>query len=326
MSNSTISSLNFASQQVVIYVGFFIFIGGVIGNPLTLLVFLSLRTFRESSCAFYLIAMSTINICHLFTGTFTYIMINGFKINWLNMSIIYCKFRAFYVQFCVLTSFSCMCLAIIDQFMATCSNPRWHQWNNIKLARYILAGTIICWILHGIPFILYYGYTVSSITGLPNCVVINAIFQKYINFFHSCILIGVLPMTIIILFGILSYRNIQQIAYRTIPLVRRELDKQLTVMVLVQVIFDVIAVSPLVIQSIFRAVYNTPNDPLISAQLNLLGSVTTIMNNFHFVSSFYIYICASKRFRQQFIHVLFTIYHDRLRPGNVNNNQIQPQT
>ncbi|CAF0711700.1 unnamed protein product [Adineta steineri] len=301
MSNSTISSLNFASQQVVIYVGFFIFIGGVIGNPLTLLVFLSLRTFRESSCAFYLIAMSTINICHLFTGTFTYIMINGFKINWLNMSIFYCKFRAFYVQFCILTSFSCMCLAIIDQFMATCSNPRWHQWNNIKLARYILAGTILCWILHGIPFILYYGYTVSSITG-------------------------VLPMTIIILFGILSYRDIQQIAYRTIPLVRRELDKQLTVMVLVQIIFDVIAVSPLVIQSIFRAVYNTPNDPLISAQLNLLGSVTTIMNNFHFVSSFYIYICASKRFRQQFIHVLFTIHHDRLRRGNVNNNQIQPQT
>ncbi|CAF1314737.1 unnamed protein product [Adineta steineri] len=326
MSNSTIFSFNFASQTTVIYMGFFIFASGVIGNSLNVLVFLSLRTFRESSCGFYLIAMSIANICHLFIGDLTFIMINGFGINWLNRSIFYCKFRPFYVQFCILTSFSCMCLAIIDQFMAICSNPRWHQWNNIKLARYIVIGTIIFWILHGIPFLLYYVHIVSPITGQSNCVIISVAFQKYYNFFYSPVLICIIPMAIMILFGTFAYRNVQNIAYRTVPLVRQESEKQLTTMVLVQVFFDIIPVSPLVALSIFRAIYNTPNDPLILAQLNLISNILIIINYLHFAASFYIYVSVSKRFRQQLIYVLFRIHFDRFRLRRVNNNQIEPQT
>ncbi|CAF1470681.1 unnamed protein product [Rotaria sordida] len=181
MSNFDVSLLGLATQQVVIYVGFFLFIAGLIGCTLTLIVFVSLRTFRESSCAFYLIAMSIVNIFHLFTGLLTFIMINGFAINWSDTSLFYCKFRSFYVQLCILTSFTCMSLAAIDQFLATCSQPRWQQWCNLKSAR--------------------------------------------------------------------SYRNVQQIAYRTVPLVRRELDKQLTVIVLVHVFYDVIVVMPSIIDA-----------------------------------------------------------------------------
>jgi len=45
----------------------------------------------------------------------------------------------------------------------------------------------------------------------------------------------------------IAYRNIKQILYRTVPLVRRELDKQMTTIVLVQVIFNVIAITPCII-------------------------------------------------------------------------------
>jgi hypothetical protein len=61
MANSTSSSLVFDSEQMVIYVGIFFFIAGSIGGPLVLIVFLSLKTFRQSSCAFYLIIMSIVN-------------------------------------------------------------------------------------------------------------------------------------------------------------------------------------------------------------------------------------------------------------------------
>jgi hypothetical protein len=80
MSTSTALSLAFTSQQIVIYTGLFIFIAGVIGEPLALIVFLSLRTFRENSCAFYLTIMQIVNTIHLFTGLFTFIMIYGFGI------------------------------------------------------------------------------------------------------------------------------------------------------------------------------------------------------------------------------------------------------
>jgi hypothetical protein len=118
MSTTTASSLAFVSQQLVIYRGFFIFVAGLIGGPLVRIVFFGLQTFRQSSCAFYLTSMSIVNILHLFTGLLTFIMINGFGINWTNMSLFYCKFQAFYVQLCISMSLTCMCLATIDQFLA----------------------------------------------------------------------------------------------------------------------------------------------------------------------------------------------------------------
>jgi hypothetical protein len=124
-----------------------------------------------------------------------------------------------------------MCLAIIDQFLATCSNPRWNQWNNIKIARYIMMGVVLVWILHEILFLMYYNHMISSITGTSSCVITNDIFQKYYTVVYLPVLMGILPVIIMIIFGILAYRNVQQIAYRAVPLVRRELDKQLTVMV-----------------------------------------------------------------------------------------------
>ena len=221
MSTSTSEALAFASKQIVIYIGFFLFIAGVIGGPLVLIVFLSLNTFRQSSCAFYLTIMSIVNTIHLFTGLLTMIMISGFGNNWTNMSTFYCKFRPFYVQISIVLSFTCMCMAVIDQFLATCADPRWHRWNNIKLARYILIGSTIVCILHSIPCLLYYNITVSSITGRITCDLTNPILLRYINAFYLPFLTASIPVITMIIFGCLAYRNIQQLAYRTVPLVRR---------------------------------------------------------------------------------------------------------
>ena len=111
-SNSTVS------QQVVICVGLPLLVSGVVGNSLAALVFLSLETFRHSSCAFYLTVMSFVNTLHLLTGS---------NINWLNMSIASYKYRMYAIQLCVLVSCTCMCLATIDQFLATCSQEQRHS-------------------------------------------------------------------------------------------------------------------------------------------------------------------------------------------------------
>jgi len=283
MASPSLSSFAFASQQVVIYAGLFIFTAGVIGGPLVLIVFLSLRTFRQSSCAFYLTIMSIVNTLHMFTGLLTYIMLNGFGINWTNMSLFYCKFRPFFVQLCASISFTCMCLAIVDQFLATCSNPRWHQWTNIKIARYIVMGVGIISILHGIPFIKSYNHTISSITGTFSCGITNSIFYKYNYFIFLPVIIGILPVIIIIIFGILGYRNVKQIAYRAVPLVRRELDKQLTVMVLVQGFCDVIFVTPLIIQSVYSLIIGIPSDLDIMIYLNSILNIIFMVYYCHFV-------------------------------------------
>jgi hypothetical protein len=67
--------------------------------------------------------------------------------------------------------------------------------------------------------------------------------------------LGVLPISITVLFGYLAHRNVQQLSHRTLPLVRRELDKQLTVMVLTQVVFNFFAITPYTIINVFYSIH-----------------------------------------------------------------------
>ncbi|CAF2527805.1 unnamed protein product [Rotaria sp. Silwood2] len=81
-SPSVVSSLANASQQVTLYLGQPILIFGIIGGIFNLIVFLNLKTFRQSSCAFYLIVMSCVNIGQSLTGYLSRIMITGYNIDW----------------------------------------------------------------------------------------------------------------------------------------------------------------------------------------------------------------------------------------------------
>ena len=289
----TASTLAFASRQLVIYLGFFIFILGIIGGPLVLLVFLSLHTFRQNSCAFYLTIMSIVNTLHLFTGLLTFIMINGFAINWTELSPFYCKFRSFYVQLSNYMSFTCMSLATIDQFLATCSHPRWHRCNNIRFARWMVIGTFIVWISHGIPFLLYFDHIHLPTTGRMICGITNSVFQKYVTYFHILVLGTFVPIIIMTVFGVLAYRNVQQIAYRnvqqiayrTVPMVRRELDKQLTLMVLVQVLCDIVFVTPLAAQILRGFFLATPTDLYNQMVLRLVTNLEFLWFYFRYAVS-----------------------------------------
>ena len=128
MSSSSNLSLPFLGQQITSCSGTVILVFGLIGGLLSLIVFLSLETFRQSSCAFYLTVMSFVNIGQLLFGLLSRVLIAGFAIDWTILSMAYCKFRLTFNHFCTIMSYACLCLATIDQYFATCTRPRWQQW------------------------------------------------------------------------------------------------------------------------------------------------------------------------------------------------------
>jgi hypothetical protein len=254
MSPSTSLSLTFIGQQITIYGGFIIMAAGILGNLINIIVFLSLKTFRQSSCAFYLTIMSIVNIGQLLFGLLSRIMISGFTIDWTTTSLFLCKFRVTFSQLCSLMSYTCLCLATIDQYFATCTRPRWQQWSNIKLAQRLIIISLIISIIILIPYPIFLNH-VPLATGTISCTITNDMVSRYRNYFIVLFLAGYVPDFITVLFGILAYRNVQQIAYRTLPLVRRELDKQLTTMVLVQVVINLFTNLPCVMVN--AVVYGT---------------------------------------------------------------------
>ena len=277
MASSSISSLIFASKQVTIYLDIPIFIIGLIGNILNVLVFLSLRTFRESSCAFYLTVMSIANIAQLVIGVLNRIMVSGFSIDAASSSAFYCKFSWYCGILCALISLTCMCLATIDQFLVTCSNVRWQQWSNIKVAHRVTVVFIFIWILHGIPYAIYGDLAIYPVTRQLACTLTNGIMSQYHTYSFSIILACMIPLCVTITFGSLAYHNVQQLAHRTVPLVRREVEKQLSVMVFAHIIYNVIATVPYLTITLIMLNGELLRDPLISAQLNFAFTLASCL-------------------------------------------------
>jgi hypothetical protein len=232
MASSFIASVNFAIQEISIYFVIPIFIIGVIGGCLNVIIFLSLKTFRQSSCVFYLMIMSAFDIGRFFLSVLPYIMRWGFATDWGVSSLFFCKIRLGMFSTCTLISMTCLCLAIIDQYFATSSHLRWQQWCNIKLAYRLTGIFCIIWILHGIPYLAFENHIILLLTNQTVCQVTNDIFNQYLTYGYYFTLTNLIPL-ITIVFGLLAYHNARYLAHRIILLVRRELDKQLTIMVLV---------------------------------------------------------------------------------------------
>jgi hypothetical protein len=176
-------------------------------------------------------------------------------------------------------------LATIDQYFATCTRPRWQQWCNIKLAHRLITICSIIWILLQVPFIVFYNQIILPPTNQTMCTITDTSLAEYNTYFIVPVLWYSLYPLITVFFGILAYRNVQQLAYRTVPLVRRELDKQLTTMVLIQVIF----IFPIAMLNLIVYILNNNEsfkaDIVLKTEISLAYTITLCL--------FYLYFSVS---------------------------------
>lgn len=303
--SSLINDLLFIVRQINIHAGLFLFICGILGNLLSILVFLSLRTFRESLCSFYLTIMSFVNIGQLLTGLLSRATFNLSNIDWTQISWIYCKIHMYFLVVCTNISMLCMCLATIDQYLATCHRPYWQRLSDLKYARVLSRISIIFSVTSAIPYLIYYIHYLSVVTGKIQCTTTDAFFDRLNVYFYRLIMSNILPLLIILIFGLLTYRNIQQIAYRTVPLVRRELDKPLTSMILVQDVFTFFIFLPITTMTFISLNPQITRDPLVNAEYQLANNIAVMFHYSYFAVSELILVNVKRLilFRHRFIFI-----------------------
>jgi len=229
MSSSDIATLEFAAQQITIYIGWFSLIVGFLGNSLNITVFMTLNTFRQTSCAFYLTAASSMNIVQILCGLLPRILISGYSIDLTKTSLFVCKIHVFMGFIATLIWLTFMTLAVANQFASV--TTRWRHLCNRRLAQQIVLVVIVFWCLYGIPYLIFYNIYVPPTTGLPTCTNTNSYFAIYISHFQLPILLGCLPLLIQIVFGVLICVNLHGEISRRAPQIRLRRDKQLTAMV-----------------------------------------------------------------------------------------------
>jgi hypothetical protein len=255
-------------SQYSLYTGCIIFTGGLIGNVLNILVFTNIKAFRTNRSARYLAAESIISFVFQFLPVVT-----------TGRSLVWCRLRYIWSQTCVLISFSMICCAACDQFFSTNYRFNVRQMCTLKLARYLTVVVPCIWLVHSILFGLSF-----NIQPSVGCVISNSIWSRYASFFLYPILEGVLPIVVASSFSLLAFYNVRHIIRLQMPIARRQLDRQMTAMVLIRVMFFVILETPYTIFRIY--VINFPlsrTDLLQYAIGRLLQAITLSLASLNYV-------------------------------------------
>ena len=261
-----ISTLYFASQQFSIYFGLTIFIAGIVGGLLNVIIFTTLRSFRQTICAFFLTVLSIVNVGQLLTTPLVFILAEGFHID-LRQNAWFCKFHMFLAQWSIFVSLSSLCLATIDQYL---SMSRYQQWSTRRCARCSIIIATIFGFLHSIFVLIYF----SAVNG--SCTIINSTYAKYVSRFQFPFLYGCLPVIILITFSVFTFINARTLASRRVNIVRLGRDRQLTAMVLAHSVYQVLTALPYICFCIYSLNQNSI-DPEEIARDKLLEIVTTLL-------------------------------------------------
>ncbi|CAF1638437.1 unnamed protein product [Adineta ricciae] len=281
-------SLTEIGDQLTLYSGCIFLFTGLIGNGINTFVFSRVRTYRTTPCTFYFLVGSIDNIVYILINLIARIVAARYDIDLTRTSIVWCKSRAFLAASLSPISFTCSCVAAIDQFLVTSQNVNLRRCSNIKLAYRIVIGIIGFWSIHGIFAPVFYNITTVR------CASTNAIYAIYSTIYVT-IVITTIPVVIMIVFGGLTYRNIR---LTRVP-AQQHADRQLLRMILFQILLISLSILPYGINSTYRLITST-NPKSTDQQLRetFVTTVVTLVTYFYFSGSCYIFLLSSTRFRQ----------------------------
>ncbi|CAF3564466.1 unnamed protein product [Adineta steineri] len=299
MASSMATDILRFTQQYSLYSNSFTFIIGTTGNLLNILVFTTLKLFRNNQCVLYVVTESIANIFQLTTFALIFILTAIYQTDPATSSLFWCKFRSIMVSSCTLISFSTICLSASHQYLSTSPLLYLRQLSTIKTARFLICASVTISILLTIPFGIFLKIRASI------CAVFNQTMLNYISYFYYPVLSGLLPVLIASAFSFLAYNNVRRIVRRQIPIVRRKLDQQLTAMILIRIIVFIILTLPYDIQEMYTYIAKVNQSNLLYyAIINLIEAVLITLFNLNYAASFYVFMITSARFRRQVKHVL----------------------
>ncbi|CAF0872487.1 unnamed protein product [Adineta steineri] len=309
-----------------IYFGLPVFIFGFVGNIINICILFSTRS---NSSSFLLLISSIFNLITLCFGLFARVLTLGFGVDPSPTNVIWCKSRLFLSYVGTLMALTTICFASIDRFLLTCRNVQWRKRSQLSTAKLAISIAILVVIGHNISYLIFYTIVeVKTTTGniSTKCSVMTSGFVLYANYFVRPVLLGVLPGTILIISGFLTYRNITSIAAVQL---RGTFQRSLTKMILLQIIIIIIPITPSAIFNIYQNI--TSSVVKTSYRLALETLVSDMTNIFLYVSyacNFYVYIISSSCYRQDFLRFICCSNENHLnnRVGTVTKERIEMNT
>ncbi|CAF0838046.1 unnamed protein product [Adineta steineri] len=304
---TTLQSYSYMSEQITKYIGVFLYIICLFGTVLNILTLLQ-RTYKTRSCTLYLITASACDFAHLNLEPLSNILQYGFNYDWTINSLIYCKTKSYLAYVFTVTSGTLTTSASITQyFLSSDKSTRWYYARRLIGIRCI-KFTFIFWFIVSIP-ILFCSDRFYHIFQKERLICSNPARHIYcytVQLLYICLFNGFLPPFIMLIFGLLTHRNVHHLGQRTRHKSIRiqRINQQLISMLILQAIKSTIASIP---YSIFNCYWlstiSNHKALLLQAKENLIHQFSYLLfwSNY---TSFFIYIYSSQIFRHQCMKAL----------------------
>ena len=228
-------TLLYDAQLLTLYAGITLLIACIIGNGINILVFSKVRIYRTNPCTFYFLIGSIDNMFYVLLNLPMRILSDSYRIDTYRGSDPWCKIRQFLLVVPALISVTFSSLAIIDQFLVTSGSAYIRSRSQIKWAHRISIIVIVFWCLYDIHGLVLYRILPTTKT----CGSDNAGLAIYSPIYLLGIICGI-PVGIMTLFGLLTYRNIR----RTVRPAELRFDRQLIRMTFIHVVLVAVSLIP----------------------------------------------------------------------------------
>lgn len=273
------NTLDTVIRSFNISVGSTVFIFGLIGNILDGIVFISLKTFRRSPCALFLLFLSLSDSGILIFNTLPSIFVNIFK-DYDNVNRIFpCKIAVTFAQIFGLMSQIILCFAAFDQYKATSLQENRKIISQKRIRHLMFIGSFVS-VLYGIPFLALFDAQLLSGTNSTTCRPNDdyGIFSKFVIYVSLPIIDGFIPLFIMSVFGSMAFGNVRTMHKRKVHIIRLRSEQQLTAMVLVKILCAFITLVPFLIVYVIRFIVSWRTTNLIvQKQFQLVNRVFTLL-------------------------------------------------
>ncbi|CAF2408571.1 unnamed protein product [Rotaria sp. Silwood2] len=312
-----IASWSNMSTHINLYFSIFLFIFGVIGNILNILV-LSQRSLRSNPCAWLFLISSLANFIALLSGLTTRIISNWTDdvtdiVPWL------CKLRVFVLYTSRTIASWLIMLASIDRWLLSCLSARRRLLSSLERAHRGTIIIILCSLFLYSP--IFYCYEANLLNAPLRCYSRTILCRIFADQVYTCITV-VFPLMFMFLFGFMTMSNVRKLKLRLqSPLLPRmsntvnpndqrqrfrRIDRHLLIMLLVQISFLALFTLPQAIQQIYSTI--TRNKAKTSVQEKIESSIYSFGILLTYLASgmpFYIYtLSGGCVFRQAFFSLI----------------------
>ena len=298
-----VASIEILTDHITSYTPYVLLFFGNIGCICNFITFTAERL-RRNSCGWYFLMSALFDFLYINFGLFTKLTVEQYGSTLRKTNVVWCRMRVFLTWVLPLVATSYLVLASIDRCLSTSANTRLRSFSQIRVAHRITCVPII---LHGLTTshqFVYYDLR-------PTCSPLPGVYL-YVLSIYSIVWTALIPQTIMLVFGLITYYNVRKSRGRLVHLMERKrtrTDSHMITMTLVQVLCSSILLNIRTADySYQRLTTGVTKDSYRLAVETLLFQISSYMFYLNFCKSFFVNTLSSRLFRRVFIEHLIICY------------------